>query len=84
MVDMPIYVHEERHGPHPAYQAWQEARERAIPLDKLPVAAIRGPEWSGRLVIIHERDLAYLAGRELDLAARPPACPRTRRAGRGA
>jgi hypothetical protein len=49
----------------------------------MPVAAIHGPEWSGRLVIIHERDLAYLAGQDLDLMGQLLPYPDIPRAGRG-
>ena len=61
-----FHVQEERHEPHPVFQLWQRARKTAVIRDQLPVVVVTGPEWSGRLVVVHEADLAALSGRTLD------------------
>ncbi len=61
-----FHVQEERHKPHAVYQLWQSARDKAVSRDRLPVVVVTGPEWSGRLVVVHEADLAALSGQTLD------------------
>jgi len=60
-----FHVSEERHEPHPVFQLWDRARSKAIGRDQLPVVLVSGPEWSGRLIVVHESDLTLLAGEQL-------------------
>jgi len=52
---------EECREPHPAFTLWDRARAEAVRADRLPAAILRGPEWEGRLIIVHERDIDALA-----------------------
>jgi hypothetical protein len=61
-----FHIEEERYEPHPVFQLWRRARERAVTRDQLPLVVVSGPEWRGRLVVVHESDLAALVGEQLD------------------
>jgi hypothetical protein len=65
-----FYILEERHEPHPVFRLWERARCEAVNSDRLPVVFVSGPEWQGRLVVIHEADFAALSGECLDQAPR--------------
>ena len=42
---------------------WRRAHDEAFRRDRLPVVAITGPDWGGRLLVIHEADLPALVDR---------------------
>jgi hypothetical protein len=65
-----FHVVEERHEPHPVFRLWDRARSEAVSLDRLPIVFLSSPEWQGRLVVIHEADLAALSGEFLDQTTR--------------
>jgi hypothetical protein len=56
-----FHVTEKRHEPDPVFRLWDRARNEALRRDRLPVAAVSGPEWPGRLLVVHEADLPALA-----------------------
>ena len=64
-----FHIVEERQEPHPVFRLWDRARSEAVSLDRLPIVFLSGPEWQGRLVVIHEADLAALSGEAPDQTA---------------
>ena len=65
-----FHIVEERYEPHPVFRLWDRARREAVNRDRLPIVLLSGPEWQGRLVVIHEADLAALSGEFLDQSTR--------------
>jgi hypothetical protein len=63
-----FHVVEERHEPHPIFKLWERARSEAVKRDRLPVVFVSGPEWNGRLVVIHEADFAAFSGDSISQA----------------
>ncbi|HZW32982.1 MAG TPA: hypothetical protein VFF52_19865 [Isosphaeraceae bacterium] len=61
-----FHILEERHQPHPVYALWDRARAEARERDRLPVVAVTGDDWRGRLLVVHEADLPALLSVRLD------------------